>query len=166
MVQLFYQKEEKKEVIISVFPSLIKLEKSNLPRLNENFLVFVGLLFIFLLQLCFFLYVLLLYIVRLIEKSLFFLCLVLNLEKTIVIYYTLSLKNTSNVPLTLSHRGMICLYYLQELEVHTHDVSLQHEVFDGMFTFYDSTAAKLHIYQVLRGSIVNLALCLHLHSYM
>ena len=51
--------------------------------------------------------------------------------------------------LTLSHHGIICFYYFQELEVHTHDVSLQHEVFEGIFTFYGSTAAKLHVYQVL-----------------
>lgn len=36
----------------------------------------------------------------------------------------------------------------QELADHTADVSVQHEVLDGMFTFYDSTSSKLHIYQV------------------
>jgi hypothetical protein len=38
---------------------------------------------------------------------------------------------------------------LQELEDHTHEVNVHHEVLDGMFTLYDSTKAKLNIYQVL-----------------
>ncbi|XP_038894419.1 nicalin-1 isoform X1 [Benincasa hispida] len=53
----------------------------------------------------------------------------------------------------------------KELEVHTHDVGLQHEVFDGMFTFYDSTAAKLHVYQVASVTF-DLLLLLVLGSYL
>lgn len=41
------------------------------------------------------------------------------------------------------------LYYWQELEDHTDEVNVQHEVLDGMFTFYDSTRASLNVYQVL-----------------
>ncbi|KAL8508384.1 hypothetical protein ACS0TY_018844 [Phlomoides rotata] len=35
-----------------------------------------------------------------------------------------------------------------ELEDHTAEVSVQHEVLDGAFTFYDATSGRLHIYQV------------------
>lgn len=38
---------------------------------------------------------------------------------------------------------------LQELEDHTNEVNVQHEVLDGMFTFYDLTKARLNIYQVI-----------------
>jgi hypothetical protein len=45
---------------------------------------------------------------------------------------------------------LIKLFYCsQELEDHTHEVTLQTEVLDGMFTFYDSTRASLNVYQVL-----------------
>ncbi|KAA0035547.1 nicalin-1 [Cucumis melo var. makuwa] len=53
----------------------------------------------------------------------------------------------------------------KELEVHTHDVSLQHEVFEGIFTFYGSTAAKLHVYQVASVTF-DLLLLLVLGSYL
>lgn len=44
---------------------------------------------------------------------------------------------------------LIRLFYCsQELEDHTDEVTLQHEVLDGMFTFYDSTRASLNVYQV------------------
>ncbi|PKA47532.1 hypothetical protein AXF42_Ash014728 [Apostasia shenzhenica] len=36
----------------------------------------------------------------------------------------------------------------KELSDHTVDVHIQHESIDGMFSFYDSTTATLHIYQV------------------
>lgn len=39
---------------------------------------------------------------------------------------------------------------LQELADHTAEVNVQHETLDGMFTFYDSTSGKLHIYQVCK----------------
>ena len=38
--------------------------------------------------------------------------------------------------------------FWQELADHTVEVNVQHEVLDGMFTFYDITKAKLNIYQV------------------
>lgn len=45
---------------------------------------------------------------------------------------------------------LIRLFYCsQELEDHTDEVTLQHEVLDGMFTFYDSTRASLNVYQVI-----------------
>ncbi|KAF4346612.1 hypothetical protein G4B88_017316, partial [Cannabis sativa] len=52
-----------------------------------------------------------------------------------------------------------------ELEDHTHEVNMQHEVFDGMFTFYDSSKAKLNIYQVASVTF-DLLLLLVLGSYL
>ena len=43
-----------------------------------------------------------------------------------------------------SHRSL----KWQELSDHMSDISLQHDVIDGMFSFYDISAAKLNIYQV------------------
>lgn len=37
----------------------------------------------------------------------------------------------------------------QELSEHTVEVNVQHEVLDGMFSFYDITKAKLNIFQVI-----------------
>ncbi|CAA2981338.1 CASP-like protein 1 [Olea europaea subsp. europaea] len=36
----------------------------------------------------------------------------------------------------------------KELADHTIEVNVQQEVLDGIFTFYDSTTGRLHIYQV------------------
>ncbi|PNX93290.1 nicalin-1-like protein, partial [Trifolium pratense] len=52
-----------------------------------------------------------------------------------------------------------------ELEDHTDEVHLQREVLDGMFTFYDSTTAKLNIYQVASVTF-DLLLLLVLGSYL
>lgn len=41
-----------------------------------------------------------------------------------------------------------CYTCMKELEDHTDEVNLHRDVLDGMFTFYDSTRAKLNIYQV------------------
>uniref|UniRef100_A0A2P2LI95 Nicalin n=1 Tax=Rhizophora mucronata TaxID=61149 RepID=A0A2P2LI95_RHIMU len=54
---------------------------------------------------------------------------------------------------------------LQELADHTHEANVQHEVLDGMFTFYDSTKAKLNIYQVASVTF-DLLLLLVLGSYL
>ncbi|KAF4374122.1 hypothetical protein F8388_012113 [Cannabis sativa] len=54
---------------------------------------------------------------------------------------------------------------LAELEDHTHEVNMQHEVFDGIFTFYDSSKAKLNIYQVASVTF-DLLLLLVLGSYL
>lgn len=43
--------------------------------------------------------------------------------------------------------------YWQELADHTDEVSVQHEVLDGMFTFYDAIRARLNIYQVFLSLI-------------
>jgi len=66
---------------------------------------------------------------------------------------------------------------LQELEDHSHEVNVHHEVLDGMFTLYDSTKAKLNIYQVLTFyfsswqlfflTCLSPSLCLcHFHSWI
>ncbi|KAK7312659.1 hypothetical protein VNO77_36700 [Canavalia gladiata] len=53
----------------------------------------------------------------------------------------------------------------KELEDHTDEVNLQREMLDGMFTFYDSTRAKLNIYQVASVTF-DLLLLLVLGSYL
>ncbi|GJY13073.1 EF-hand 1, calcium-binding site-containing protein [Tanacetum coccineum] len=40
------------------------------------------------------------------------------------------------------------ILHLQELADHVVEVNLQHDVLDGMFTFFDSTVSTLQIYQV------------------
>ncbi|KAH9699649.1 hypothetical protein KPL71_024445 [Citrus sinensis] len=52
-----------------------------------------------------------------------------------------------------------------ELADHTDEVSVQHEVLDGMFTFYDTTKASLNIYQVASVTF-DLLLLLVLGSYL
>ncbi|XP_023542146.1 nicalin-1-like isoform X1 [Cucurbita pepo subsp. pepo] len=75
------------------------------------------------------------------------------------------LSQTPRVAPFLSKDDPFILALKKELEVHTSDVSLQHELFDGMFTFYDSTAAKLNIYQVASVTF-DLLLLLALGSYL
>ncbi|KAK1382946.1 Nicalin [Heracleum sosnowskyi] len=53
----------------------------------------------------------------------------------------------------------------KELADHTVEVNVQHEVLDGIFTFYDSTSAKLHIYQVASVTF-DLLVLLVLGSYL
>ncbi|RDY01084.1 Nicalin-1 [Mucuna pruriens] len=53
----------------------------------------------------------------------------------------------------------------KELEDHTDEVNLHRDVLDGMFTFYDSTRAKLNIYQVASVTF-DLLLLLVLGSYL
>ncbi|RZC78318.1 hypothetical protein C5167_002544 [Papaver somniferum] len=54
---------------------------------------------------------------------------------------------------------------LAELEEHTAEVNVQHELLDGMFTFYDSTKSQLNIYQVASVTF-DLLLSLVLGSYL
>ncbi|RVW33330.1 hypothetical protein CK203_085354 [Vitis vinifera] len=68
----------------------------------------------------------------------------------------------------LIHLTLICLLvsiFWQELADHTVEVNVQHEVLDGMFTFYDSTKARLNIYQVASVTF-DLLLLLVLGSYL
>lgn len=53
----------------------------------------------------------------------------------------------------------------KELEDHTDEVNVQNEVLDGLFTFYDSTKARLYIYQVASVTF-DLLLLLVLGSYL
>ncbi|KAE9616761.1 hypothetical protein Lal_00034485 [Lupinus albus] len=53
----------------------------------------------------------------------------------------------------------------KELEEHTDEVNVHRDVLDGMFTFYDSTRAKLNIYQVASVTF-DLLLLLVLGSYL
>ncbi|KAF9597920.1 hypothetical protein IFM89_022584 [Coptis chinensis] len=54
---------------------------------------------------------------------------------------------------------------LQELGDHTAEVNVQQDVLDGIFTFYDSTTAKLTIYQVVSVAF-DLLLLLVVGSYL
>ncbi|PON62948.1 Nicastrin [Trema orientale] len=75
------------------------------------------------------------------------------------------LSRTPRVAPFLSKNDPLILALKKELEDHTHEVNMQHEVFDGIFTFYDSTKAKLNIYQVASVTF-DLLLLLVLGSYL
>lgn len=65
----------------------------------------------------------------------------------------------------ISKNDPLVLALKKELEDHTHEVNIQHEVLDGMFTFYDSSRARLNIYQVASVTF-DLLLLLVLGSYL
>lgn len=75
------------------------------------------------------------------------------------------LSRTPRVAPFLSKNDPFIMALKKELEDHTGDVNVQHEVLDGMFTFYDSTNAKLNIYQVASVTF-DLLLLLVLGSYL
>ncbi|KAM7496954.1 hypothetical protein LguiA_021368 [Lonicera macranthoides] len=75
------------------------------------------------------------------------------------------LSVTPRVAPFLSKNDPFIMALKKELEDHTVEVSMQHEVLDGMFTFYDSTSASLHIYQVASVTF-DLLLLLVLGSYL
>ncbi|KAF4392225.1 hypothetical protein F8388_012681 [Cannabis sativa] len=75
------------------------------------------------------------------------------------------LSRTPRVAPFLPKNDLFILALKKELEDHTHEVNMQHEVFDGMFTFYDSSKAKLNIYQVASVTF-DLLLLLVLGSYL
>lgn len=58
------------------------------------------------------------------------------------------LSRTPRVAPFLSKDDPFITAFKKELEDHTDEVNVQREILDGMFTFYDSTSAKLNIYQV------------------
>ncbi|CAI9105688.1 OLC1v1004671C1 [Oldenlandia corymbosa var. corymbosa] len=75
------------------------------------------------------------------------------------------LSTTPRVAPFLSRNDPLITALKQELSEYTVGVNVQHEVLDGMFTFYDSTRSKLHIYQVASVTF-DLLLLLVLGSYM
>ncbi|KAK3014635.1 hypothetical protein RJ639_010300 [Escallonia herrerae] len=75
------------------------------------------------------------------------------------------LSRTPRVAPFLSKTDPLIMAMEKELEVHTVEVNVQHEVLDGMFTFYDLTNAKLYIYQVASVTF-DLLLLLVLGSYL
>ncbi|XP_061979191.1 uncharacterized protein LOC133699765 [Populus nigra] len=75
------------------------------------------------------------------------------------------LSQTPRVAPFLSKNDPFVMALKKELEDHTHEVNVQHEVLDGMFTIYDSTKAKLNIYQVASVTF-DLLLLLVLGSYL
>ncbi|KAL7116052.1 hypothetical protein ACP275_04G218700 [Erythranthe tilingii] len=75
------------------------------------------------------------------------------------------LSATPRVAPFLSKNDRLITALKMELADHTVDVSVQHEVLDGMFTFYDSTSSRLHIYQVASVTF-DLLLLLVLGSYL
>ncbi|XP_043709418.1 nicalin-1 [Telopea speciosissima] len=75
------------------------------------------------------------------------------------------LSRTPRVAPFLKKNDPFILALKKELSDHTTEVNVQHEVLDGMFTFYDLTRATLNIYQV--GSVAfDLLLLLVLGSYL
>ncbi|EEF38571.1 nicalin-1 [Ricinus communis] len=75
------------------------------------------------------------------------------------------LSQTPRVAPFLSKNDPFVMALKKELEDHVQEVNVQHEVLDGMFTFYDSTKAKLNIYQVASVTF-DLLLLLVLGSYL
>ncbi|XP_042512335.1 nicalin-1 [Macadamia integrifolia] len=75
------------------------------------------------------------------------------------------LSRTPRMAPFLKKNDPFILALKKELSDHTADVNVQHELLDGMFTFYDLTRATLNIYQV--GSVTfDLLLLLVLGSYL
>ncbi|OVA06056.1 Nicastrin [Macleaya cordata] len=75
------------------------------------------------------------------------------------------LSRTPRVAPFLSKNDPFISALKKELAEHTVEVNVQHEVLDGMFTFYDSTKATLNIYQVASVTF-DLLLLLVLGSYL
>ncbi|CAA2969358.1 nicalin-1 [Olea europaea subsp. europaea] len=75
------------------------------------------------------------------------------------------LSRTPRVAPFLSKTDPIIMALKKELADHTIEVNVQQEVLDGMFTFYDSTTGRLHIYQVASVTF-DLLLLLVLGSYL
>ncbi|KAL6205254.1 hypothetical protein ACLB2K_022516 [Fragaria x ananassa] len=75
------------------------------------------------------------------------------------------LSQTPRVAPFLSKSDPFILALKKELEDHTDEVNVQHEVLDGVFTFYDPTRASLNVYQVASVTF-DLLLLLVLGSYL
>ncbi|KAL9413444.1 hypothetical protein AB3S75_042011 [Citrus x aurantiifolia] len=75
------------------------------------------------------------------------------------------LSQTPRVAPFISKNDPFIMALKKELTDHTDEVIVQHEVLDGMFTFYDSTKASLNIYQVASVTF-DLLLLLVLGSYL
>ncbi|KAF5744893.1 nicalin-1 [Tripterygium wilfordii] len=75
------------------------------------------------------------------------------------------LSRTPRVAPFLLKNDPLVMALKKDLADHTDEVNVQHEVLDGMFTFYDSTKAKLNVYQVASVTF-DLLLLLVLGSYL
>ncbi|KAI3461272.1 hypothetical protein Pfo_017935 [Paulownia fortunei] len=75
------------------------------------------------------------------------------------------LSTTPRVAPFLSKNDPLIMALKKELADHTAEVNVQQELFDGLFTFYDSTSGRLHIYQVASVTF-DLLLLLVLGSYL
>ncbi|GMI81667.1 hypothetical protein like AT3G44330 [Hibiscus trionum] len=75
------------------------------------------------------------------------------------------LSRTPRVAPFLSKDDPFVMALRKELADHTDEVNIQHEILEGMFTFYDSTSARLNIYQVASVTF-DLLLLLVLGSYL
>ncbi|ESW04457.1 hypothetical protein PHAVU_011G096100 [Phaseolus vulgaris] len=75
------------------------------------------------------------------------------------------LSQTPRVAPFLSKDDPFVMALRKELEDHTDEVNLHRDVLEGVFTFYDSTRAKLNIYQVASVTF-DLLLLLVLGSYL
>ncbi|KAK8679745.1 hypothetical protein V6N13_145181 [Hibiscus sabdariffa] len=75
------------------------------------------------------------------------------------------LSRTPRVAPFLSKNDPFVMALRKELAGHTDEVNIQHEILEGMFTFYDSTSARLNIYQVASVTF-DLLLLLGLGSYL
>ncbi|KAL7084803.1 hypothetical protein ACP275_14G244000 [Erythranthe tilingii] len=75
------------------------------------------------------------------------------------------LSTTPRVAPFLAKNDPLIMALKKELADHTVEVNVQQEPLDGMFTFYDSTSGKLHIYQVASVTF-DLLLLLLLGSYL
>ncbi|MBA0684034.1 hypothetical protein Goari_025646, partial [Gossypium aridum] len=75
------------------------------------------------------------------------------------------LSQTPRVAPFLSKDDLFVMALKKELAGHVDEVNVQHETLEGIFTFYDSTSARLNIYQVASVTF-DLLLLLVLGSYL
>ncbi|XWS73869.1 hypothetical protein CRYUN_Cryun02cG0166200 [Craigia yunnanensis] len=75
------------------------------------------------------------------------------------------LSRTPRVAPFLSKNVPFVMALKKELADHADEVNVQHEILEGIFTFYDSTSARLNIYQVASVTF-DLLLLLVLGSYL
>ncbi|CAN4119190.1 unnamed protein product [Withania somnifera] len=74
-------------------------------------------------------------------------------------------STTPRVAPFLSKNDPLIMALQKELADHTAEVNTQHEMLDGIFTFYDSISGRLHVYQVASVTF-DLLLLLVLGSYL
>ncbi|KAL6563682.1 hypothetical protein OROGR_002641 [Orobanche gracilis] len=89
----------------------------------------------------------------------------LSINPSYIRFWVEFLSTTPRMAPFLSKSDPLIMALKKELSDHTVDVNVQQQSLDGIFTFYDSTSGKLHIYQVASVTF-DLLLLLVLGSYL